>query len=385
MTIKKKFIYLFNNTTKCRKQCLDHIVVFGKLIFVVLGIWDGVVPYRVTDETNDKRLGITGRVVKSEILDISGVTYTKVLYKTKTRLSKIPKRGFWNSKKDNTIYGLDLSLLTNPADLAFLYYYRIMIPNTFTIPSDISGSGILPTIDNNRDFFDEYKQNAELFETAIFDQDKTQKKLVNDYSNSTITLVTTDISGTSTVTLTGATTNNNAVISTPGLLATLFIDFDLIETDVSNNLNIQKDYFYQQSDFKLEVLNSAPRVLLSAIYQTYIKYRDSALKKSFSIIINYINSISAGSPPSDPPYNATYEIFAETNNGPFQRSEPDFVEEFIFKLYIKKSVNSSTDSEYFCLQPNFVTGIPGNFNDLTVTKITQSSDSSFSPNCASFQ
>lgn len=187
MTIKKKFIYLFNNATGCRGQCLDHIVVFGKLIFVVLGIWDGVVPYRVTDETNDKRLGITGRVVKSEILDISGVTYTKVLYKTKTRLSKIPKRGFWNSKKDNTIYGLDLSLLTNPADLAFLYYYRIMIPSTFTIPSDISGSGILPTIDNNRDFFDEYKQNAELFETAIFDKDRTQKKLVNDYSNSTIT------------------------------------------------------------------------------------------------------------------------------------------------------------------------------------------------------
>ena len=78
MTIKKKFIYLFNNTTKCRGQCLDHIVVFGKLIFVVLGIWDGVVPYRVTDETDDKRLGITGRVVRSEILDISGVTYTKV-------------------------------------------------------------------------------------------------------------------------------------------------------------------------------------------------------------------------------------------------------------------------------------------------------------------
>ena len=171
------------------------------MIFVVLGIWDGVVPYRVTDETNDKRLGITGRVVKSKILDISGVTYTKVLYKTKTRLSKIPKRGFWNSKKDNTIYGLDLSLLTNPVDLAFLYYYRIMIPSTFTIPSDISGSGILPTIDNNRDFFDEYKQNAELFETAIFDKDRTQKKLVNDYSNSTITVVTTDTSGTNTVTL----------------------------------------------------------------------------------------------------------------------------------------------------------------------------------------
>lgn len=380
MTIKKKFIYLFNNTTRCKGQCLDHIVVFGKLIFVVLGIWDGVVPYRVTDGTNDKRLGITGRVVKSEILDISGVTYTKVLYKTKTRLSKIPKRGFWNSKKDNTIYGLDLSLLTNPADLAFLYYYRIMIPNTFTIPSDISGSGILPTIDNNRDFFDEYKQNAELFETAIFDKDRTQKKLVNDYSNSTITVVTTDTSGTNTVTLTGATTNNNAQISTPGLLATLFIDFDLIETDISNNLNNQKQYYYVNNKSNLEVFKSEIYKLLALIYQTYTNHRNNALKNSFSIIINYIDSISPGSPPSDPPFNATYEIFADTNNGPFQSTEPNFVEEFILNLYIKKTVNSSTDPEYFCLKSDFISGN----NNLTVTTTTQSSDPSFSPTCASF-
>jgi hypothetical protein len=182
MTIKKKFIYLFNNTTNCRGQCLDHIVVFGKLIFVVLGIWDGVVPYRVTDETDDKRLGITGRVVKSEILDISGVTYTKVLYKTKTRLSKIPKRGFWNSKKDNTIYGLDLTLLTNPADLAFLYYYRIMIPSTFTIPSDVSGSGILPLFLNTRNYDNFYKGKAFTFDVNIDDNDTITKNLVNNAS-----------------------------------------------------------------------------------------------------------------------------------------------------------------------------------------------------------
>jgi hypothetical protein len=381
MTIKKKFIYLFNNTTRCRTQCLDHIVVFGKLIFVVLGIWDGAVPYRVTDETNDKRLGITGRVVKSEILDISGVTYTKVLYKTKTRLSKIPKRGFWNSKKVNTIYGLDLSLLTNPADLAFLYYYRIMIPSTFTIPNDISGSGILPTIDNDRDFFDKYKQNAELFETIIFDKDRVQNKLVNDYSNSTITVVTTDTSGTSTSTLTGATTNNNAQISTPGLLATYFINYDLIETDISNNLNNQKPYYYVNNSSNLEVFKSEIYKLLALIYQTYTNHRNNALKNSFSIIINYIDSISPGSQPSTPPYNTTYEIFAKTNDGPFQSTEPNFVEEFILNLYIKKTVNSLTDPEYFCLKPDFISGN----NNLTVTTTTQSSDPSFSPTCASFQ
>jgi hypothetical protein len=380
MTIKKKFIYLFNNTTRCRGQCLDHIVVFGKLIFVVLGIWDGVVPYRVTDETNDKRLGITGRVVKSKILDISGVTYTKVLYKTKTRLSKIPKRGFWNSKKDNTIYGLDLSLLTNPVDLAFLYYYRIMIPSTFTIPSDISGSGILPTIDNNRDFFDEYKQNAELFETAIFDKDRTQKKLVNDYSNSTITVVTTDTSGTNTVTLIGATTNNNSLISTPGLLATYFIDFDLIEPDISNNLNNQKPYYYINNISNLEVFKTNYK-LLSLIFQTYKNHKSNALTNSFSIIINYIDSIISGSPPSDPPYNATYEIFAKTNNGEPSDTIPDFRQSFIKNLYIKKSVNSLSVPEYFCL---YYDKGNTNRNNLIAKSQTPNSDPSFSPTCDSF-
>ena len=37
---------------------------------------------------------------------------------------------------------LVLNLLTDPADLAFLFYDRIMIPTTFTIPSSITGDGI---------------------------------------------------------------------------------------------------------------------------------------------------------------------------------------------------------------------------------------------------
>ena len=70
-----------------------------------------------------------------------------------------------------------------------------------------------------------------------------------------------------------------------------------------------------------------------------------------AIIINYINSISAGSPPSDPPYNATYEIFADTNNGPFQSTEPNFVETFIKKLSLK--ISSTTSSVHLICSPGF--------------------------------
>lgn len=290
MTIKKRFDYFFNNTTNCKRKCLEYVVVFGKLIFVVRGSWDGSIPYKITDENNKTRKGITGRVVKTELLDVSGVTYTKVLYKTKTRLSHSARKGYFNSFKNNRVYGLNLNLLTDPADLAFLFYDRIMIPTTFTIPSSITGDGILPTFLDGINFNGAYVTNAELFETKIFQNDKKFKKLIGKTVISKTTTTVQDISA-STTTLPASVISNNTTNETepdPNLIQTLYIEDELI-TDLSNtNLNNSIHYYNVDDNDKLAKFKKT--FFIQFLWNAHITYYTSPLPNTIKINLIYNNS-----------------------------------------------------------------------------------------------
>lgn len=238
MTIKKKYSYLFHKLTNCKAQCLEHIVVFGRLIFVVEGLWDGKVPYR----TGNRKSGVAGRVVKSTIIDISGVSYTKVLYKTKTRLSRYSKKGFLNSQNNNRRLGLNLNLLTDPSKLRFIFYYRILIPNNFKIPStvDISGTGVFPLYLNSRMYDDLYIENSFLYNTKIFDKDVKFRKILGNYSIIHLPTPTVDTSSTKSTTLYWS----SSLYSEPEVVSYIFFIKDEI-TDFCDEYRDCNKTFYQ--------------------------------------------------------------------------------------------------------------------------------------------
>ena len=299
MTIKKRFDYFFNNITNCKRKCLEYVVVFGKLIFVVRGSWDGSIPYKTTDENNKTRKGITGRVVKTVSLDISGVTYTKVLYKTKTRLSHSPRKGYFNSFKNNGVYGLNLNLLTDPADLAFLFYDRIMIPTTFTIPSSITGDGILPILLDGVNFNGAYVTNAELFETHIFQKDKKFKKLIGKTVISKTTTTVRDGGKVISYTQPGSvisSTDDTVTEKDPNLIQTFYMGTELIQDVNDPNLNKQEIYYdvSNDTDELEEFIDGRFIQFLWRAYKTFYTPDYTSMLSHIKLQIKYDSTFTSG-------------------------------------------------------------------------------------------
>lgn len=324
------------------------------MIFVVRGSWDGSIPYKTTDENNKTRKGITGRVVKTVLLDISGVTYTKVLYKTKTRLSHSARKGYFNSFKNNRVYGLNLNLLTDPADLAFLFYDRIMIPTTFTIPSSITGNGILPTFLDGVNFNAAYVTNAELFETKIFQKDKKFKKLIGKTVISKTTTTVQDISA-STTTLPASVISNtsastNETVPDSNLIQTLYIEDELITDLNSTKLNSKIRYYNIDENDKLAIFKR--KYFIIFLYDAHRTYYTTPLQNTIKINLIYNSGVS-DDVDATTDFNTKYEIeyqLQTMNPVTAYNTQLDFLRGLNYITITKIYADISKTSETYCIK-----------------------------------
>ena len=178
---------LFNNRTHtvtfpgCKRHCLEHVVVFGKLIWVVEGTWDGTIIYKRTNGG-----GITGRVVStSAVTDGSGNPCTKIVFKTKTRLSIPGKKNFFKACTNNTRYGLNLDVLPDKTVLKFVFKKKIMVPKNFTIPVGVDPNAF-PLFLNNGEYNKSYKELASQFGVKLPKRTQKNSKLICNYSLNTV-------------------------------------------------------------------------------------------------------------------------------------------------------------------------------------------------------
>lgn len=178
---------LFNNRTNtvmfsgCKRHCLEHVVVFGKLIWVVEGDWDGTIIYKRTNGG-----GITGRVVStSAVTDASGNSCTKIVFRTKTRLSIPEKKNFFKACRNNNTYGLNLDVLPDKTVLKFVFKQKIMIPQNFAIPVGVD-PGVFPIFLNSGEYDNNYKQLASQFGVSLPRRTQRTSKLICNFSLNTV-------------------------------------------------------------------------------------------------------------------------------------------------------------------------------------------------------
>lgn len=181
---------LFNNKTHtvtfpgCKRHCLEHVVVFGKLIWVVEGDWDGTIIYKRTNGG-----GITGRVVStSTVTDASGNLCTKIVFRTKSKLSIPGKKNFFKACRNNNTYGLNLDVLPDKTVLKFVFKQKIMVPQNFTIPVGVD-SGVFPLFLNSGKYNDSYKELASQFKVSLPRRTQKTSKLICNFSLNTVPVV----------------------------------------------------------------------------------------------------------------------------------------------------------------------------------------------------